>query len=170
MHTGMLPCLVPSWPQIVQIRISFRSRSDLVLDADHALDFVILSRFTGVYLILHCFRQSLVGISAPIKSIFSPETSTKKSGASLFLPCSHKNVVAHMQTKNMRCRSNLHSLQHVSHKAKRQLCAEEICLDSSDPYSRNFPRSYRESHFSRTYPSGPDPLRTPPPDLIWTRF
>ena len=24
-------CLVPSWPQIMQIRISFRSRSDLVL-------------------------------------------------------------------------------------------------------------------------------------------
>ena len=39
MYTGMLPCLVPSWPQIMQIHISFRSRSDLVLDADHALDF-----------------------------------------------------------------------------------------------------------------------------------
>ena len=26
-YTGMLPCLVPSWPQIMQIRISFRSRS-----------------------------------------------------------------------------------------------------------------------------------------------
>ena len=35
-----LPCLVPQWPQIMQIRISFRSRSDLVLDADHALDFL----------------------------------------------------------------------------------------------------------------------------------
>ena len=34
----MLPCLVPSWPQSMQLRISFRSRSDLVLDADHALD------------------------------------------------------------------------------------------------------------------------------------
>ena len=40
MYTGMLPCLAPSWPQIMQIRISFRSRSDLVLDADHALDFL----------------------------------------------------------------------------------------------------------------------------------
>ena len=30
--------LVPSWPQIMQIRILFRSRSDLVLDADNALD------------------------------------------------------------------------------------------------------------------------------------
>ena len=38
-YTGMQPCLVPSWPQIMQIRIAFRSRSDLVLDADHALDF-----------------------------------------------------------------------------------------------------------------------------------
>ena len=38
--SGMLPCLAPSWPQIMQIRISFRSRSDLVLDADHALDFL----------------------------------------------------------------------------------------------------------------------------------
>ena len=38
-YTGMLPCLAPSWPQIMQICISFRSRSDLVLDADHALEF-----------------------------------------------------------------------------------------------------------------------------------
>ena len=37
-YPGMLPCLVPSWSQIMQIRISFRSRSDLVLDADHVLD------------------------------------------------------------------------------------------------------------------------------------
>ena len=27
MYTGMLPGLAPSWSQIVQIRISFRSRS-----------------------------------------------------------------------------------------------------------------------------------------------
>ena len=39
MYPGLLPCLAPSWPQIMQIRISFRSRSDLILDADHALDF-----------------------------------------------------------------------------------------------------------------------------------
>ena len=51
-YTGLLPCLVPSWPQIMQIRISFRSRSDLILDADHALNIFILSRFTGVYLVL----------------------------------------------------------------------------------------------------------------------
>ena len=30
----------------------FRSRSDLVLDADNALDFFILSRFAGVHLVL----------------------------------------------------------------------------------------------------------------------
>ena len=40
MYTGMLPCLVPSWPQSMPLRISFRSRSDLVLDVDHALDFL----------------------------------------------------------------------------------------------------------------------------------
>ena len=40
MYTDMLPCLVPSWPQSMQLPISFRSRSDLVLDADHALDFL----------------------------------------------------------------------------------------------------------------------------------
>ena len=39
MYTGILPCLAPSWPQAMQLRISFRSRSDLVLDADHALEF-----------------------------------------------------------------------------------------------------------------------------------
>ena len=35
--TGILPCLAPSRPQTMQFRISFRSRSDLVLDADSAL-------------------------------------------------------------------------------------------------------------------------------------
>ena len=34
----------------MQICISFRSRSDLVLDADHALHFFIL--FAGLYLVL----------------------------------------------------------------------------------------------------------------------
>ena len=52
MYPGMLPCLAHRGPQIMQIRISFRSRSDLVLDADNALDFSIQSRFTGVYLVL----------------------------------------------------------------------------------------------------------------------
>ena len=48
LDTGMLPCLVPSWPQSMQLCISFRSRSG---DADHALDFSILSRFSGVSLV-----------------------------------------------------------------------------------------------------------------------
>ena len=39
-HLGMLPCLLPWWPRNMQISISFQSRSDLVLDADHALDFL----------------------------------------------------------------------------------------------------------------------------------
>ena len=52
MYIGMLPCLVPSWPEIIMpIRISFRSCSDLVLDADHALIFFILSCFTGMYIV-----------------------------------------------------------------------------------------------------------------------
>ena len=38
-YAGMLPCHAPSWPPNMQIRISFRSRSDLVLDADQSLDF-----------------------------------------------------------------------------------------------------------------------------------
>ena len=48
-YTGMLPCLAPSWLQIMQICISFRSRSDLVLDADHALDFFPISLFRRAY-------------------------------------------------------------------------------------------------------------------------
>ena len=44
-HTGMLPCLVPQWPQAMQ---TFVSRSDLVLDADHALDFYPISLFRRV--------------------------------------------------------------------------------------------------------------------------
>ena len=39
-YTGMLPCLVPQWLPITQLGISFRSRSDLALVADHALDFL----------------------------------------------------------------------------------------------------------------------------------
>ena len=74
-YTGMLPCLVPSWPQIMQIRISFQSRSDLVLDADHALD-----------------SLSYLVLQACISFCSVPD----KSGASLFFPCSHKNAVAHM--------------------------------------------------------------------------
>ena len=45
MYTGMLHCLAPSWHQIVQIRISFRSHSDLVLDADQPLIFYPISFF-----------------------------------------------------------------------------------------------------------------------------
>ena len=44
----MLPCLVPFWPQDMQLRILFRSSSDLVLDADHALDFLLISLFRRV--------------------------------------------------------------------------------------------------------------------------
>ena len=47
---GVLPCLVPQWPQIMQRCMSFRCRSDLVLDADHSLD------FSGTYLVLHCSK------------------------------------------------------------------------------------------------------------------
>ena len=42
---GMLPCLVPPWPQIMQNCISDRSRSDLVLDTDHSLDSLELISF-----------------------------------------------------------------------------------------------------------------------------
>ena len=86
-YPGLLPCLVPQSksPQIMQSCISFRSRSDLVLDADHlglsrnprslrnAGNF--LSRFTGAHLVYRVSDQS---------------------GALLFLPCSHKNAIAHM--------------------------------------------------------------------------
>ena len=68
--TGMLPCLVPSWPQIMQIRISFRSRSDLCSGCWRCLGFFILSRFSSV---------------------------SDRSGASMFLPCLHKNAVAHIE-------------------------------------------------------------------------
>ena len=40
------------FPEQSQIRISFRSRSDLALDADQSFDFFILSRFAGVCLVL----------------------------------------------------------------------------------------------------------------------
>ena len=38
-YTGMLPCLVPQWPQIHCASLNI-SRSDLVLDADDSLDFL----------------------------------------------------------------------------------------------------------------------------------
>ena len=40
MYTERLLCLVPSWPQLMHIRISFRSHSDLAVDADHTLGFL----------------------------------------------------------------------------------------------------------------------------------
>ena len=74
-YTGVLSCLVPSWAQNMQTRISFRSHYDLVLDADRALDFLS-------YLVL----QACISFCS-----FSI-----KSGASLFLPSSQKKVVAQM--------------------------------------------------------------------------
>ena len=59
----------------MQICISFRSRSDLVLDADHSLDFL----------------SNLV-----LQACISFCSVSNKSGASLFLPCSHKRTAAHM--------------------------------------------------------------------------
>ena len=57
----------------MQIHISFRSRSDLVLDADYALDFSYLVLQAGI---------SFCSVS-------------DKTGASLFLPSSHRNAAAH---------------------------------------------------------------------------
>ena len=65
-----LSCL--SWPQIMQ---KFVSRSDLVLDADQALDFssdLAFQACISFYSVLY------------------------KSGALMFLPCSIKNAVAHI--------------------------------------------------------------------------
>ena len=45
MFAGMLPCLALHGLKLCKICISFRSRSDLVLDADHALDFYLISLF-----------------------------------------------------------------------------------------------------------------------------
>ena len=50
----MLLCLVPECPRFMQIGISFRSRSDLVLELTIPWTFwagSFLSRFTGVHLI-----------------------------------------------------------------------------------------------------------------------
>ena len=78
-YPGMLSGFVPSWSQIMQnsylVPISFRSRSDLVLDADHALD----------------FSSNLV-----FQACISFCSVSDKSGASLFLPCLHTNAVAHI--------------------------------------------------------------------------
>ena len=52
LYTDVPAYLVPSCPQIMQIRILFRSRSDLVVDAGHALDFLSYLVFTGVHLVL----------------------------------------------------------------------------------------------------------------------
>ena len=54
----MLPCLVPYWPQAMQLRISFRSRSDLVLGAEHALDFVSDLAFQACISIYSVLDQS----------------------------------------------------------------------------------------------------------------
>ena len=78
----------------MQIHNSIRSCSDLVLDADHALDFLS-------YLVLQA-RISSSNVS-------------DKNGASLFLPHSHKNVVAHMLQPCL----GINSLFHQSGKGSR---------------------------------------------------
>ena len=85
-YAGMLPCLVPSWPQIMQICISFQPRSDLVLDADNALHFL----------------SDLV-----LQACISFCSVSDKSGAFLFSPCSHKNAVAHISGgfETLNCRT-----------------------------------------------------------------
>ena len=71
MHTGMPPCLVPDWPPIMQIRISFRSRSDLVLDADQSLDFL------GTYLVFQacisfcCVSDKFEKWRTPVVALFT---------------------------------------------------------------------------------------------------
>ena len=59
-----LPCLVPWWPQMMQIRISFWSRSGCW----PFLGFFVLSRFTGLHLFLWCFRQKW---RTPVFALFS---------------------------------------------------------------------------------------------------
>ena len=61
----------------MQTCISFRSRSDLVLDAGYSLDFLS-------YLVL----QACISFCSV----------SDRSGALLFLPCSHKSAVAHIMT------------------------------------------------------------------------
>ena len=59
----------------MQLRISFRPRSDLVLDADHALDFLSDLAF-----------QACISLYSVLD----------KSGAWMFSPYSIKNAVAHI--------------------------------------------------------------------------
>ena len=66
----------------MQNRISFRSRSDLVLDADQALHFLS-------YLVL----QTCISFCSV----------SDKCGASLFLHCSQDNAVAHVMNAACRC-------------------------------------------------------------------
>ena len=68
-YTGVLPCLVSWWVQIVQIRMSFRSRSECWPFPR----FFILSRFTSVSLVFVVFPAKvahscfcLVGIKMPL--------------------------------------------------------------------------------------------------------
>ena len=68
-HTGMLPCLIPSWSQTMQIRSSFQSRSDLVLVADHALYFV-------AYLVFH----TCISFYRVSDKVYPPDTKTRKGG------------------------------------------------------------------------------------------
>ena len=156
----MPPCLVPSWPQIMQIRILFRSRSDLVLISFWMLTMLwifypisfyrrvsrfvvfqtkvahscffsklkkavavqnsllekfsgkfrrcwkILHRFSGSTKCYPCqglrtFRQGkrLLENWPRLRErcwIFASETATAVLSSSEFLPCSHKNAIAHM--------------------------------------------------------------------------
>ena len=90
----------------MQIRISFRSRSDLVLDVANALDFLS-------YLVL--------------QACISFYSVSDKSGTSMFLPCSHKNAVAHMFLQHWEAHADNGVMQqHASWKVLRKFFKEIV--------------------------------------------
>ena len=79
------PLLASNYAHLYLVPISFCSRSDLVLDADHSLNFL------GT-------QESVRNCWLALQTCISFCSVSDKSGALLFLPCSHKNAVAQMLT------------------------------------------------------------------------
>ena len=63
-HTGMPACLVPSWPEIMQICISFRPRSDLVLELTIPWTFWAVNFLSCVHLVFEALQTKKWSTSA----------------------------------------------------------------------------------------------------------
>ena len=115
LHTGVLPCLVPSCLKLFRLV----SRSDLVLDADHALDFYPISFYRRV--------SRFVVFQTKVAHLCFCHVRIKRRCSHLLFswpsPQTHRDAVAlrccHVCGVSGRWPLKAHRLRHLSHSPSR---------------------------------------------------